>query len=67
MTILIRAELLKIHTVRMFWWTVAATIAFVPLSVLLAITSSGNDNAPSLDSTEGFRNVIAGASSGGVL
>jgi ABC-type transport system involved in multi-copper enzyme maturation permease subunit len=65
MTALIRAELLKLHTVRMFWWTVAATIAFVPLSIVLAITSPGH--AASLDSQEGFRNVIAGASSGGVL
>src|SRR3954452_4184738 len=65
MTALIRAELLKLHTVRMFWWTVAATIAFVPLSIVLAITSPGR--AVSLDSAEGFRNVIAGASSGGVL
>src|SRR5206468_105805 len=67
MRALIRAELLKINTLRSFWWTVAATIAFVPLSVLLAITGSGNKNAASLDSTEGFRNVIAAASSGGVL
>jgi ABC-2 family transporter len=67
MTNLIRAELLKLHTVRMFWWTIAATIAFVPVSVMLAITSPGNNDAASLDSTEGFRNVIAGASSGGVL
>src|SRR3954468_2226098 len=65
MTALIRAELLKLHTVRMFWWTVGASIAFVPLSVALAITSPGK--AVNLDSTEGFRNVIAGASSGGVL
>ena len=65
MTALIRAELLKLHTVRMFWWTVAATIAFVPLSIALAITSPSR--AVSLDSGEGFRNVIAGASSGGVL
>src|SRR3954451_10233148 len=64
MTALIRAELLKLHTVRMFWWTVAATIAFVPLSITLAITRPG---AVSLNSAEGFRNVIAGASSGGVL
>jgi ABC-2 type transport system permease protein len=65
MTALIRAELLKLHTVRMFWWTVAATIAFVPVSIVLAITGPGK--AATLDSTEGFRNVIAAASSGGVL
>src|SRR4051812_13104544 len=64
MTILIRAELLKLHTVRMFWWTVAATLAFVPLSITLAITRPG---AVNLDTSEGFRNVIAAASSGGVL
>jgi ABC-2 type transport system permease protein len=63
----IRAELLKLHTVRMFWWTVAATVAFVPVSVLLAITNAGNRRAVNLDSTDAFRNVIASASSGGVL
>jgi hypothetical protein len=67
MNTLIRAELLKISTLRSFWWTVAATIAFVPLSVLLAITNTGNRQPLNLDSTEAFRNVIASASSGGVL
>jgi ABC-type transport system involved in multi-copper enzyme maturation permease subunit len=66
MNTLIRAELLKISTLRSFWWTVAATIAFVPLSVLLAMTGPGK-NAASLDSVEGFRNVIAASSIGGVL
>jgi ABC-2 type transport system permease protein len=65
MTALIRAELLKLRTVRMFWWTVAATIAFVPVSVALAVTRPRE--AAILDTAEGFRNVIAAASSGGVL
>jgi ABC-2 type transport system permease protein len=62
---LIRAELIKLRTLRSFWWTVAATLAFVPVSI--AIAMHGDSGSPGLDSTEGFRNVIAAASSGGVL
>jgi ABC-2 type transport system permease protein len=62
---LIRAELLKLRSLRTFWWTVAATLAFVPLTIVLAM-QGGPGNA-SLDSTEGFRNVLAAASSGGIL
>lgn len=65
MNTLIRAELIKLRTLRSFWWTVVATLAFVPVSVALAM-HGGSESAP-LDSTEGFRNVIAAASSGGVL
>ena len=36
MNILIRAELLKLRSLRSFWWTVAATLAFVPVSIALA-------------------------------
>ena len=67
MKALIQAELLKLRTVRTVGWTVAATLAFVPLSIVLAITRPDAANSGGLDSTEGFRNVIAGASSGGVL
>ena len=65
MNTLIRAELLKLRTLRTFWWTVAATLAFVPASIAIAI-HVGAESAP-LDTTEGFRNVLAAASSGGVL
>jgi ABC-type transport system involved in multi-copper enzyme maturation permease subunit len=64
---LIRAELLKLRTTRTFWWSVAASLAFVPVSVALAITGAGNAAADSLDSTAGFRNAIAAASSGGIV
>ena len=67
MNTLIRAELLKLRTTRTFWWSVAAALAFVPLSVALAIARIGTPDGTSLDSAEGFRNVIAAASSGGVL
>ncbi len=64
---LIRAELLKLRTTRTFWWTIAVTLAFTPLSVFLSVQSAGDNGTAPLDSTEGFRNVIAAASSGGIL
>jgi ABC-2 type transport system permease protein len=63
--ILIRAELVKLRTLRSFWWTVAATLAFVPVSI--AIAMHGGSGTPGIETTEGFRNVMAAASSGGVL
>lgn len=65
MSNLIRAELLKLRTLRTFWWTVASTLAFVPVSVALAMR--GGADGASIHGTEGFRNVIAAASSGGIL
>jgi hypothetical protein len=67
MTRLIRAELLKVRSIRTFWWAVAAALAFVPVSIALAIGSAGIDGNASLESSEGFRNVLAAASSGGIL
>jgi ABC-2 type transport system permease protein len=64
---LVRAELLKLRTTRTFCWSVVAALAFVPLSIALAIAKIGTPDGTSLDSAEGFRNVIAAASSGGVL
>src|SRR4051812_50137582 len=64
---LIRAELLKLRTTRTFWWSVVAALAFVPVSIALAIAKIGTPDGTSLDSAEGFRNVIAAASSGGML
>jgi ABC-type transport system involved in multi-copper enzyme maturation permease subunit len=62
---LIRAESLKLRTTRVFWVYVAVALAFVPVSVALAMTT-GQEAAP-LDSSEGLRNVISAASSGGLL
>jgi ABC-type transport system involved in multi-copper enzyme maturation permease subunit len=62
---LVQAELSKLTTTRTFWWTMATTVAFAPLGVLLAIDGATSD-AP-LDSTEGFRNAIGSGASGGVL
>ena len=65
MNTLIRAELVKLRSLRSFWWTVATTLAFVPVSI--AISIHGGAGSPGIETTEGFRNVIAAASSGGVL
>ena len=65
MNILIRAELLKLRTLRSFWWTVAATLAVVAVSI--AISMHGGVGSPEIETTEGFRNVMAAASSGAVL
>jgi ABC-type transport system involved in multi-copper enzyme maturation permease subunit len=62
---LIRAELLKLRTTRVFWGYVAAALALVPVSIALSMTA-GNDVAP-LTSSEGLRGVMSAASAGGLL
>ena len=66
---LIRAELLKLRTTRMFWGNVAAALAFVPVTIALFILTAGQEGSPipTLDSSEGLRNVMSAASSGAVL
>ena len=64
---LISAELLKMRTIPTFWWSAAAAIAFVPASIALAMSGTGTGVVATLDSDTGFRNVIAAASSGGVV
>jgi ABC-type transport system involved in multi-copper enzyme maturation permease subunit len=62
---LIRAELLKLRTTRVFWGYIAAALAFVPVSIALAMTT-GSDATP-LTSSEGLRGVMSAASAGGIL
>ena len=62
---LIRAELLKLRTTRVFWGYMAAALAFVPVGIALAITTE-NDAVP-LATSEGIRGVMAAAASGGLL
>src|SRR5206468_5622011 len=53
-----------------FWWTIGATVALVPISVAITISSAGRSVgliAASLESAHGFRNVIAASASGGIL
>lgn len=60
---LVRAELLKLRTTRMFWGNVVAVLTLVPFGVALAITGG---SAP-LDSADGVRHVMSAASSGALL
>jgi ABC-2 type transport system permease protein len=62
---LIRAELLKLRSTRVFWGYLAAALAFVPVNIALSMTT-GND-AASLTSSEGLRGVFSAASAGGLL
>lgn len=62
---LIRAEFLKLRTTRVFWAYIAVALAFVPVSITLAITA-GQETTP-LESSEGLRNVMSAASAGVLL
>ena len=63
MTQLVRAELLKMRTLRSFWWTAAAVLAGVPVLLSANITRAGGTGMPALDSPEGIRNVFSSNSS----
>lgn len=62
---LVRSELLKLRTTRMFYGNVLAVLGLVPLSVVIAIQTAGRDGGgAALNTSEGIRNVLAAASSG---
>jgi len=65
---LVKGELLKLRTTRMFVGNALAALAFVPLTLAITIQTAGHDGAgPALDTTEGLRNVLAAASSGTII
>jgi hypothetical protein len=65
---LIRAELLKLRTTRMFWYSALAALAFVPISLAITILTAGQEGAgPALETSEGIRNVMSAASSGTLI
>lgn len=65
---LIRAELLKLRTTRMFWYCALAALAFVPISLTISILTAGKEGAgAALDTSEGIRNVMSAASSGTLI
>lgn len=65
---MVRAELLKLRTTRMFYGNALAALAFVPISVALTIQTAGNDGAgAALNTSEGVRNVLSSASSGSLM
>lgn len=65
---LIRAELLKLRTTRTLYAYGLVALAFVPVSVALAIQTAGTPGAgPSLATEEGVRHVMSAAGSGATL
>jgi ABC-2 type transport system permease protein len=63
MNALVRAELLKLSTTRMFWAIALTSLALGPGVVALAVVQP----ARPLDSADGVRNVVAAGSSGVVV
>ena len=51
---LVRAELLKLRTTRTFWWSVVAALAFVPVSIALAVARIGTPDGTSSTASTGF-------------
>ncbi len=58
MIALIRAEMLKLRTTRVFFGLCAATVAFTVLGVVAGILTAGNSGSPPLESASGLRNIF---------
>ena len=68
MTALVRAELLKLRTVRLRVWLLVTTLALVALSVCAAVLTAGLEGAPlQLDDPALLARSVASASGGNVL
>jgi ABC-2 type transport system permease protein len=66
MKALVRSELLKMRTLRSFWWTAVAVLGAIPLLIVSAITHDGDIHGR-LQTGEGIRNVFSASSSGLML
>jgi ABC-2 type transport system permease protein len=66
MKALVRSELLKMRTLRSFWWTAVAVLGAIPLLIASAITHDGDIHGR-LQTGEGIRNVFSASSSGLML
>jgi len=60
---LVKGELLKLRTARIFWCNVTAALAFTPVGVALAVTSGTKP----LDSGGGVRYAMSAGASGAVM
>ncbi len=68
MTALVRAELLKLRTVRLPVTLLLVTLALVTLSVCVTVLTAGREGAPlRADDPQLFRFALAGASAGQVI
>src|SRR3954468_6360389 len=66
MKALVRSELLKVRTLRSFWWTAVAVLGAIPLLIGSAITHDADIHGR-LQTGEGIRNVFSASSSGLML
>jgi ABC-2 type transport system permease protein len=66
MNALVKAELLKIRTLRSVWWTAMAVLAAIPFLIASNIALT-DDVQGRLNTAEGVRNVFSAASSGLML
>lgn len=67
MTALVRAEMLKLRTVKLPVWLLVATVALVILSVLATVLTAGSDGAPyDLDDPQLLAVAVSSASAGTV-
>ncbi len=67
MTALIRAELIKLRTIRATYGTIAAAVAATALSVGITIAGAGHNGLPALDTVAGIRAITSSAANGCIL
>ena len=67
MTALVRSELLKIRSTRMWWGLGLGALAFVALNVVSQVFAPATDGVAPLASPQGVRNVWASAGSAGAV
>ena len=67
MTSMVRAELLKLRTTRMFYGNALAVLLIVPISLAATILTAGDNGSPALDTSEGLRNVMSASASGALV
>ena len=61
MSLLLRAELLKVRTTRLVFGLLAATVGLTALGVVGSILTAGDQGTPRLETPEGVRNVVGNA------
>ncbi len=64
---LVRSELLKIRSTRMWWGLLGGALAFVALNVVAQALAPATEGVPALADAQGVRNIWASAGSGGTV
>ena len=67
MSDLVRAELVRLRTTRLWLWLAFGTVAGTMLTVATSITTAGDGGLPPLETSDGIRNVMNGATSGALV